>query len=524
MDRIGPAAPQMERGMAMLEALAAARPLSALAAQAARPVWRDLREFTADLERHGDLKRLAQPVDRVLEVAACCRHSLQRGGPALRFDQVPGAELPVLGNLWGSERRVWRALGVEDRKGLRDLGHLLAFFRSPGAADESPLAGAALLRWAKLRHLRPRRITDPPWREVVTTGEAVDLSVLPITTCWPGDAGPLLTFGLVVTRGTRRTRHNVAIYRQQVIGRNRLIMRWLPHRGGALDFRDFTADRPSEPFPLAVVIGADPAMQLAAVAPAPDTVSEYQLAALLRGGANELARCTEHDLWVPAHAEIVLEGRIAPGDLAREGPFCDHTGHYGETGDFPVFTVSRISRRADAVYHTSYMGRPPDDEPSVLAAAFNEMFIPLLHTEFPEIVDFYLPPAACSYRLALVSIRKQYAGHARRVMLGIWSWLRQFTYTKYIIVTDDDIDVRAADQVLWAVATRADPVRDTLTIDKSPIDYLDFASPVAGLGGKLGLDATRKWPGECDRPWRRCATPDPAAAARAAELLAPLGL
>ncbi len=508
----------------MLEKLAAARPLSALAAQAARPVWRDWREFTADLERHGDLKRLAAPVDRALEITACCRHSLQHDGPALRFDQVSGAELPVLGNLWGSARRIQRALGVEGRDGLRELGRLLAFFKSPGTAAGGLTEGSAWLRWAKLRHLRARRIADPPWRQVVAAGDAVDLATLPITTCWPADAGPLLTFGLVVTRGTRRARHNVAIYRQQVIGRNRLIMRWLPHRGGAQDFRDFMADRPGEPFPLAVVIGADPAMQLAAVAPAPDTVSEYQLAALLRGGPNELARCVTHDLWVPARAEIVLEGWIEPGDVAREGPFCDHTGHYGEVGEFPVFTVSRLCRRADAVYHTSYMGRPPDDEPSMLAAAFNEMFIPLLHNEFPEIVDFYLPPAACSYRLALVSIRKQYAGHARRVMLGIWSWLRQFTYTKYIVVTDDDIDVRAADQVLWAIATRADPVRDTLAIDKSPIDYLDFASPVAGLGGKLGLDATRKWPGECDRPGRRCATPDAAAAARAAELLAPLGL
>jgi 4-hydroxy-3-polyprenylbenzoate decarboxylase len=409
--------------------------------------------------------------------------------------------MPILGNLFGTTDRVATAMGLEDVSQLRDMGQLLAFLRSPKLPDSFGGAMDMLPQIRKLATFNPRQMNSAPWQEVVYEVDEVDLDCLPIQTCWPGDAGPLITWGMVTTRGPAKKRQNLAIYRQQKIGRNRLIMRWLAHRGGALDYQDFRRKWPDKPFPLAVVLGADPANMLAAVIPIPDSLSEYQFAGLLRRHKTELTRCTEHDLLVPTSAEIVLEGFIHPQDTAQEGPFADHTGYYNSVAEFPVFTVTRLSHRRDAIYPATYMGKPGEDEPSVMATAMNEVFIPLLQDQFPEVVDFYLPPEGCSYRIAIVSIKKQYQGHAKRIMMGIWSWLRQFTYTKYIIVTDDDIDIRSWPEVIWAMTTRADPVRDSVLIENTPIDYLDFASPEPGLGGKLGIDATNKWPGETHRQW-----------------------
>jgi 4-hydroxy-3-polyprenylbenzoate decarboxylase len=451
-----------------------------------------------------------------------CDRTLQRGGPALLFEQPKGYSMPVLGNLFGTTQRVAFGMGQDSVEGLREVGRLLAFLKEP-----EPPRGMRDA-WEKLPLLRqaftmaPRSTGQAPWRRNVVTGSDVDLGLLPIQTCWPEDAGPLITWGLTVTRGTRKERQNLGIYRQQVIGRNRLIMRWLAHRGGALDFQDWCADRPGEPFPVAVAVGADPATILAAVTPVPDTLSEYAFAGLLRGARTVLVE-TEGGLQIPASAEIVLEGVITPGDEAPEGPFGDHTGYYNEVERFPVFTVQRLSWRDGAIYHSTYTGRPPD-EPAVLGAALNEVFVPILQKQFPEIVDFYLPPAACSYRVAFVSIRKQYAGHARRIMLAILSFLRQFTYTKMVVVTDDDVDVRCGRDVLWALATRMDPGRDTLILENTPIDYLDFASPVAGLGGKIGFDATHKWPGETTRSWGRPIRMDPDVQRRVDSIWQALGL
>jgi len=347
-----------------------------------------------------------------------------------------------------------------------------------------------------------KRLRQAPCQELVLSGEEVDLDDIPIQTCWPGDVAPLLTWGLTVTRGPYKKRQNLGIYRQQKLGRNRLIMRWLSHRGGALDLREWQEAHPGERFPVAVALGADPATILGAVTPVPDSLSEYAFAGLLRGQRTEVVKCVSCDLEVPAGAEIVLEGYIEPGDEADEGPFGDHTGYYNEVDRFPVFTVTHLTRRRDAIYHSTYTGRPPD-EPAVLGEALNEVFVPILQKQFPEIVDFYLPPEGCSYRLAVVTIRKRYPGHAKRVMLGIWSFLRQFMYTKFVIVCDDDINARDWKDVIWAITTRMDPSRDTTLIDNTPIDYLDFASPVSGLGSKMGLDATNKWPGETRREWGR---------------------
>jgi 4-hydroxy-3-polyprenylbenzoate decarboxylase len=413
----------------------------------------------------------------------------------------------VLGNLFGTTRRIALAMGAEagsdPLEALRDVGKLLAFLKEP----EPPKGFRDVVaRWVpvikQVMHMAPKEISGAPCQETMWVGDEVDLSRLPIQTCWPGDAGPLITWGLTVTRGPRKARQNLGIYRQQVIARNKVIMRWLPHRGGAIDFREHSEARPGEPFPVAVALGADPASILGAVTPVPDTLSEYQFAGLLRGSRTELARCLGSDLQVPAASEIVLEGVILPGETALEGPFGDHTGYYNEKESFPVLTVERLTMRREPIYHSTYTGKPPD-EPAVLGAALNEVFVPILQKQFPEIQDFYLPPEACSYRLAVVSIRKQYPGHAKRVMFGIWSALRQFMYTKFIIVTDDDLDVRDWKEVVWALSTRVDAARDVLVVDNTPIDYLDFASPISGLGSKMGIDATHKWPGETSRTWGR---------------------
>jgi len=462
--------------------------------------YRDLRDFVAQLEARGELKRIGVEVDPRLEMTEICDRVLRAQGPALLFERPKGHRMPVLANLFGTPQRVAFGMGRESVADLRELGFLLAQLKEPEPPKSLRDAWEKLPLVRQILSMAPHVVGSAPCQEVVWEGGDVDLARLPIQTCWPGDAAPLITWGLVVTRGPHKARQNLGIYRQQVIARNQVIMRWLAQRGGALDFRDHALARPRAPFPVAVALGADPATLLGAVTPVPDSLGEYQFAGLLRGAKTEIVKCLSHDLHVPASAEIVLEGFIHPGETAVEGPFGDHTGYYNETERYPVFTIDRITTRRDPIYHSTYTGKPPD-EPAMLGVALNELFVPLLVKQFPEIVDFYLPPEGCSYRIACVAIRKQYAGHARRVMFGIWSFLRQFTYTKFIIVTDDDVNVRDWKEVIWALTTRVDPRRDTLIADSTPIDSLDFASPVAGLGSKMGIDATNKWPAETDRKW-----------------------
>ena len=491
--------------------------------------YRDLRDFMAQLEARGELKRITVPVDTHLEMTEIGDRVLRAQGPALLFEQPtthgkPQA-MPVLANLFGTPQRVAFGMGVDEnwQTALREVGRTLSALKEPeppkglrDAWDKLPLLKQVL-------NMAPKVVSSAPCQEVVWEGKDVDLSRLPIQHCWPGDAAPLITWGLTVTRGPNKTRQNLGIYRQQVIGPNKVIMRWLAHRGGALDFRDHCEKFPGQPYPVAVVLGCDPATILGAVTPVPDTLSEYQFAGLLRGSRTELVKCIGNDLQVPASAEIVLEGVIHPDETALEGPYGDHTGYYNEQAEFPVFTIERITMRRDPIYHSTYTGKPPD-EPAMLGVALNEVFVPLLQKQFPEITDFYLPPEGCSYRLAVVSIKKQYPGHAKRVMFGIWSFLRQFMYTKFIIVVDEDVDIRSWQEVIWAVTTRMDATRDTLLVDHTPIDYLDFASPVAGLGSKMGLDATNKWPGETQREWGRPIIMDEAVKKKVDDLWSSLGL
>jgi len=462
--------------------------------------YKDLRDFVQQLEIQGELKRVKQQIDPNLEMTEICDRTLRAEGPAILFENPTGYKIPVLGNLFGTPKRVAMGMGADDVSSLREIGKLLAYLKEPeppkgfrDALDKMPV-------FKQVLHMSPKVLRKAPCQDVVIEGDDVDLSTIPVQTCWPGDAGPLITWALVVTRGPFKDRQNMGIYRQQVIGKNKVIMRWLAHRGGALDFREWQQKHPGEPFPVSVALGADPATILAAVTPVPDTLSEYAFAGLLRGSKTELVKCIGNNLEVPASAEIVLEGVIHPNELAPEGPFGDHTGYYNEVDDFPVFTIERITHRTNPIYHSTYTGRPPD-EPAVLGVALNEVFVPILQKQFPEIIDFYLPPEGCSYRLAVVSMKKQYPGHAKRVMLGVWSFLRQFMYTKFVIVVDDDVNIRDWKDVIWAMTTRMDPARDTVMIENTPIDYLDFASPVSGLGSKVGFDATNKWPGETTREW-----------------------
>ena len=464
--------------------------------------YKDLRDFIHQLEALGELKRIGVEVDPDLEMTEICDRTLRAGGPALLFERPKGHDIPVLANLFGTPERVARGMGEESVAALRDVGHLLASLKEPEPPKGMRDAWEKLPLYRKVLDMAPKERKGAPCQEAVLEGDAVDLARLPVQTCWPEDAGPLITWGLVITRGPEKPRQNLGIYRMQVIGRNRVIMRWLAHRGGALDFRDWQQARPGAPFPVSVALGADPATLLGAVTPVPDALSEYAFAGLLRGSRTEVAKSLGNDLQVPASAEFVLEGHIAPDDTAPEGPFGDHTGYYNEVEEFPVFTLDRITHRHAPIYHSTYTGRPPD-EPAILGVALNEVFVPLLQKQFPEITDFYLPPEGCSYRMAVVSMKKQYPGHAKRVMFGVWSFLRQFMYTKFVIVTDDDVDVRSWPDVIWAMTTRMDPVRDTTLVENTPIDYLDFASPVSGLGGKIGLDATNKWKGETNREWGR---------------------
>jgi len=486
--------------------------------------YRDLRDFIAQMQSRGELKRVDAEIDPRLEITEVCTRVLRAGGPAILFEKPKGHAIPVLANLFGTPRRVAFGMGADSTDALREIGVLLANLREPeppqGMRDALDKIG--MLKSA-LWDMRPKERSHAPCQEVVWEGADVDLARLPIQVCWPGDAGPLITWGLVVTRGPARKRQNLGIYRQQVIGPNKVIMRWLAHRGGALDFREHCLAHPGKPFPIAVALGADPATILGAVTPVPDNLSEYQFAGLLRGARTEVTKCIGPDLSVPATAEIVLEGHIAPDETALEGPFGDHTGYYNEQERFPVFTIDRVTMRRDPIYHSTYTGKPPD-EPAVLGVALNEVFVPLLQKQFPEIADFYLPPEGCSYRLACVSIRKAYSGHAKRVMFGIWSVLRQFMYTKLIVVTDADVNIRDWKEVIWALTTRVDAARDTTIVENTPIDYLDFASPVAGLGSKMGIDATNKWPGETARAWGTPIAMDDAVRQRVDALWGKLGL
>ena len=485
--------------------------------------YKDLRDFISQLEKQGELKRIAAEVDPRLEMTEICDRVLKAGGPAILFENPKGHSIPVLANLFGTPGRVAMGMGEDSVEALREVGKLLAFLKEPeppkglkDAWDKFPL-------FKQVLNMAPKELSSAPCQEVVWEGKDVDLARLPIQTCWPGDVAPLITWGLTITRGPLKKRQNLGIYRQQVIAPNKVIMRWLAHRGGALDFRDFQQAHPGQPFPMAVALGADPATILGAVTPVPDSLSEYQFAGLLRGSKTEVVKALGSDLQVPASAEIVLEGVIHPDEMALEGPYGDHTGYYNEQAEFPVFTIERITMRKNPIYHSTYTGKPPD-EPAILGVALNEVFVPLLQKQFPEITDFYLPPEGCSYRLAVVSIKKQYAGHAKRVMFGIWSFLRQFMYTKFIIVTDDDVNIRDWKEVIWAMTTRMDPARDTLLVENTPIDYLDFASPVSGLGSKMGMDATNKWPGETAREWGRTIEMDTAVKTRVDEMWKDLGL
>mgnify|MGYP003673574000 FL=1 len=461
---------------------------------------KDLRAFIALLEKEGDLKRITVEVDPHLEVTEISDRTLRAGGPALLFENLKGSTTPMLANLFGHPRRVALAMGQKDLQGLRDVGHLLAFLKEPTPPKGWKELWQNLPAYKQVLNISPVVRKSAPCRDVIIDEADIDLRKLPIQTCWPGDAAPLVTWPLVITKGPDKERQNLGIYRMQLLGPNKLIMRWLSHRGGALDFRDWQIKHPGEPFPVAIAIGADPATILATVTPIPDTLSEYAFAGLLRGEKTEVIKCLTNDLQVPASAEYVLEGVLEPGEMADEGPYGDHTGYYNEVERFPVFTVKKMTHRKDPIYHSTYTGRPPD-EPAMLGVALNEVFIPLIQKQYPEIVDFYLPPEGCSYRMAIISIKKQYPGHAKRIMMGAWSFLRQFMYTKFVIIVDEDVNCRDWNDVVWAMTTRMDPARDTVLIENTPIDYLDFASPVSGLGSKMGMDATSKWPGETTREW-----------------------
>ncbi|MDN3488939.1 4-hydroxy-3-polyprenylbenzoate decarboxylase [Pseudoalteromonas sp. APC 3694] len=485
--------------------------------------YKDLRDFIDLLEKRGELKRISQEIDPYLEMTEIADRTLRAKGPALLFENPKGYDMPVLANLFGTPKRVAMGMGQEDVSELREVGKLLAFLKEPEPPKGIKEALEQIPVFKQVLNMPAKEVKKAPCQQVILQGDDVDLTKLPIQHCWPGDAAPLITWGLTVTKGPYKKRQNLGIYRQQLLGKNKIIMRWLSHRGGALDFQEWCKEHPGEPYPVSVALGADPATILGAVTPVPDTLSEYAFAGLLRGSKTEVVKSISNDLQVPASAEIVLEGHIMPGEMAPEGPYGDHTGYYNEVDDFPVMTVTHITHRKDPIYHSTFTGRPPD-EPAILGVALNEVFVPILQKQFPEIVDFYLPPEGCSYRMAVVTMKKQYPGHAKRVMMGVWSFLRQFMYTKFVIVCDDDINARDWNDVIWAITTRMDPARDTTLIENTPIDYLDFASPVSGLGSKMGMDATNKWPGETTREWGEPIVMDQATKDRVDELWDSLGI
>lgn len=479
--------------------------------------FKDLREFLDYLEEHDQLKRIHHPIDPQYEMTEISDRTLRANGPALLFENPIGFDIPVLTNLFGTPERVAMGMGREHVRELREVGELLAYLKEPepprgfrDAIDKLPV-------FKQVLNMPTKRLRKAPCQEIIWQGGDVDLDKIPVMSCWPGDVAPLLTWGLTVTKGPTKNRQNIGIYRQQKLSKNKIIMRWLAHRGGALDLKDWMEAHPGEPFPVSVAFGADPATILGAVTPVPDTLSEYAFAGLLRGSKTEVVKSLSNDLEVPAGAEIVLEGYIDPDEYADEGPYGDHTGYFNEVEKHHVFTITHITMRKNAIYHSTYTGRPPD-EPAVLGVALNEVFVPILQKQFPEIVDFYLPPEGCSYRMAVVTMKKQYPGHAKRVMMGVWSFLRQFMYTKFVIVCDDDVNARDWKDVIWAITTRMDPARDTVLVDNTPIDSLDFASPVVGLGSKMGLDATNKWPGETQRDWGTPIKKDPKVVSRVDEI------
>ncbi|AKB01759.1 4-hydroxy-3-polyprenylbenzoate decarboxylase [Vibrio cholerae] len=457
--------------------------------------FKDLRDFLDYLEQRGELKRITHPIDPHYEMTEISDRTLRAKGPALLFENPLGYDFPVLTNLFGTPERVAMGMGRQQVQELRDVGQWLAYLKEP----EPPRGLKELIEklpvFKQVLNMPVKRLRRAPCQEIVWQDDEVDLDKIPVMSCWPDDVAPLLTWGLTITRGPHKKRQNLGIYRQQKIARNKVIMRWLAHRGGALDLRDWMDTHPGEPFPVSVAFGADPATILGAVTPVPDTLSEYAFAGLLRGSRTEVVKSISNDLEVPASAEIVLEGYIDPNEFADEGPYGDHTGYYNEVERHHVFTVTHVTMRNKPIYHSTYTGRPPD-EPAVLGVALNEVFVPILQKQFPEIADFYLPPEGCSYRMAIVTLKKQYPGHAKRVMLGVWSFLRQFMYTKFVIVCDEQVNARDWPHVIAAMVNHMSPLRDTLFIEHTPIDSLDFASPVVGLGSKIGLDATAKWPAE----------------------------
>ncbi len=469
--------------------------------------YKNLLSFVNALEQKGELKRIKVAVNPKLEMTEICRRTLHNNGPALLFENPIGHSTPVLANLFGTTSRIALALGKNQLSDLANLGEMIAALKNP-----EPFKGIKDI-WQRmpmvkdLLNMSPTTAKKAACQEVVHSGDKVNLNDLPIQTCWPEDAAPLITWGLVITKNPKTSRINMGVYRQQLLSKNQLIMRWLSHRGGAMDYRDWLALHPGKPFPISVVIGTDPATIIAATMPIPDTVSEYSIAGLLAGGKLELVKCKTNDLMVPANAEYILEGHIELDKTALEGPFADHTGYYNAAEPFPVFTVNCITHKQKPIYHSTYTGRPPD-EPAIIGLALNELFVPILKKQFPEIRDCYLPPEACSYRFAVVTIDKKYPGHAKQIMFGLWSFLRQFNYLKFIVVADDDIDARNWNDVIWAMTTRMDGDRDIVIIKNTPIDYLDFASPVAGLGSKVGFDATNKWPAESQRDWGKTVTMD----------------
>ena len=483
----------------------------------------DLRSFISLLEQQGELVRIKQEVDPNLEMTEISDRTLCAKGPALLFENPKGYSMPVLCNLFGTPKRVAIGMGQDSVAALRDVGELLAFLKQPEPPKDLRDLWDKRHDFKQVLNMPVKSVKKAPCQDIVIEGDQVDLGQIPIQTCWPGDVAPLITWPLVITRGPDKERQNLGIYRMQKLAKNKLIMRWLAHRGGALDYRDWQIKHPGKPYPVAIALGADPATTLGAVTPVPDSLSEYAFAGLLRGEKTSVVTCLGSDLQVPATAEIILEGYLQPGEEADEGPFGDHTGYYNEVERFPVLTVERITHRKDPIYHSTYTGRPPD-EPAILGVALNEVCVPILQKQFPEITDFYLPAEGCSYRMAVVSMKKQFPGHAKRVMMGVWSFLRQFMYTKFIIVTDEDIDIRNWEDVIWAITTRMDPTRDTVMIDNTPIDYLDFASPISGLGSKMGLDATNKMPGETDREWGQPITMDAQVKQRIDDLWAELGI
>ena len=483
----------------------------------------NFRDFLDYLEQQGELKRITYPINPHLEMTEIADRVLRSQGPALLFENPIVYDITVLCNLFGTAKRVAMGMGREKTTELREIGELLAFLREPEPPKGIRQFFNILPKYKQVLNMPVKRRSSAPCQELIFKNDEVDLTQLPIMPCWPDDVAPLVTWGLTITKGPHKDRQNVGVYRLQLLGKNKLIMRWLSHRGGALDFAEWQQSYPNEKFPISVAIGADPATILSAVTPVPDTLSEYAFAGLLRNSRTEVVKSLSNELEVPATAEIILEGYIDPHEQAVEGPYGDHTGYYNEVEKFAVFTVTHLTRRKDAIYHSTYTGRPPD-EPAVMGLALNEVFIPILQKQFPEIVDFYLPPEGCSYRIAIVTIKKQYPGHAKRVMMGVWSYLRQFMYTKFIIVCDDDINARDWKDVMWAISTRMDPHRDTTFVDNTPIDYLDFASPISGLGSKMGLDATNKWPGETNREWGKIITKDAKVVAHIDEIWDELGL